>query len=217
MGFALAMNRVELTQIVDSVPSYLDTLFQPEIGAVLTVDPDDTQTALCFCLPTADGLRVVDLVGGGAAGVAVEWGTVTGALSWLRTASEQIPAGLPRPTLVVEAQTGTGAHGESVEGCRRARWHWDAAAELLGWTRVHVLPSVWQSSFVPEGSPWRTQAGEGAGSIKRAYQIRAHAIDTRATNEDRCAALGLAWWYASTLGVSLLGDLERTSCIDRRR
>jgi len=184
--------------------SYLDTLFCDRFGAFAAVDPDDTQTAICFCYPTADGFRVVDLVGGGAAQEGVAWGSVTGALSWLRGASEDRPTDEAAPTLVVEAQAFVGAHSDAVEGCRRARWHWDAAAELVGWARVHVFPADWQGAFVPAGSPWRVEAGEGSGAVKRAYQLRAREMDPRATNEDRCAALGIAWWYARSIGSTLL-------------
>lgn len=184
--------------------SYLDTLFSVGIGAFVAVDPDDTQTAICYCVPTADGFRINDLAGGGTGRSGVAWGSISGALTWLRAASAELPPNSVAPTLVVEAQTHAGAHSESVEGCRRARWHWDAAAELAGWGRVHVLPADWQSVFAPAGSTWRTRAGEGAGSVKRAYQLRAREIDPRATNEDRCAALGIAWWYARSIGSALL-------------
>jgi hypothetical protein len=193
-----------LLLIVDSMDSYLDTLCADRFGAFAAVDPDDVQTAICFCCPTADGFRVVDLVGGGSARAGVAWGSVTGALTWLRAASEGRPADEPAPTLVVEAQAFVGAHSDAVEGCRRARWHWDAAAELAGWSRVHAFPADWQGAFVPAGSPWRIAAGEGPGAIKRAYQLRARELDPRAINEDRCAALGIAWWYARSIGSTLL-------------
>lgn len=189
--------------IVDFMSSYLNTLLDAPVRGFAAVDPDDRSTAIALCVLAADGYRVVELLGGGSE--VVPWGSVTGALPWLRGASERLPRGEGPPTLVVEAQAGSGRHSEDVEGCRRARWHWDAAAELEGWARVHAHPADWESAFCPAGSVWRERAGTGSGAVKRAYQDRAREIDPRASNEDRAAAVGLAWWYAASLGVPLIG------------
>ena len=49
---------------------------------------------------------------------------------------------------------------------------------------------MWQTYYL-RGEP----IGRGAGARKEAYQRKAKSVTTLATNEDRCAALGILTWY----------------------
>jgi hypothetical protein len=110
--------------------------------------------------------------------------------------------------LAIEAQTFNGPHSADVEGCRRARWHWDAAAVAVsheasssapGLIRVtHVQPRDWERVFVGD---------EGGG--ERAYRSRCEQLyPGRVRNGDQAASLGIAWWMAThVLGASVDGGV----------
>jgi hypothetical protein len=172
-------------------------LHRPRV--LVALDPDSTRTAIA--LAVLDGLTyVVERVDAGGTGPAVSWSSVTGALVELRLAVA-LAGDVGEVVVVCETQFAAGPWSADVEALRRVRFHWEAACELLGVAFVHVDPGAWMSAFVP--------GARGAGAVKVAYRARARALVPRATNEDRAAAVGIAWWFASTLGCELRDGSNR--------
>jgi hypothetical protein len=156
---------------------------------VVTVDPDKDRTALCWCSRlSGSNVFVVGGMLGGGRGERVPWTTITGAMAWLVRLMEETGVPPSRCMLAVETQAPKGPRSFDVEPLRRVRYHFDAACELLGIECEHVDKSTWQTFFVDDP----TLRGEGA--IKAAYQRQAKAECRHATNEDRCAAYGIAAW-----------------------
>jgi hypothetical protein len=160
-----------------------DTLL-PDL--VVGCDPDSTSTALAWVVREGTRYRLAGVVGGGSR--AVTWQTITGARAWLAERADEVS---PRVSFVVETQAVAGPHSRDVEPLRRVRYHWQAACEVDGYDYAEVDATTWQRVFA--GRPGKAR-----------YQKRAKAITPLATNEDRCAALGVLWWYVSdVLGSSL--------------
>ncbi len=179
---------------------------------VIGVDPDSDHTAIAVLTrePSSLAFSCATIDGGGRGRVASPWGDVLGATAeigrWLayagkaKRAGAEDPEGEPtrdvgRVVVGVESQLASGgAHSSDVEGCRRARWHWDAACTTLAVRCLHVDPGAWQPRIGADGRPL---AIEG---VKREYRRLALALDPRATNEDRAAALGVAAYVVRLLG-----------------
>jgi hypothetical protein len=138
----------------------MQSAYLPQV--VIGVDPDATRTALAVCVRRQGSAlySVAHVDGGGSGREAVPWGDVLGATvvvrHWLaqagvlageaRRAGEYVASDAPLLVVGVEAQiVGGGAHTADVEGCRRARWHWDAACLTLAVRCSHVDPGAWQS------------------------------------------------------------------------
>ena len=170
---------------------------------VVGIDPDSRATALAWAVRCYDGAYAfLGCDGGGTR--RVPWSTVTGALAFLRQRVE-IHGGLITPSEVavaIETQAAAGPHSADVEALRRVRYHWDAACEIEGSVCEHVDEPVWSAEFL-RGEP----IGRGKGARKAAYQRRAKGLTSLATNEDRCAAIGVLWWYVvGVLGAELRFD-----------
>lgn len=186
-------------------PSKFGIVYLPQV--VIGVDPDARRTAYAVWVrdptssaPTAFSCAEVD--GGGSGRESVAWGDVVGAdalvrrwaawAGWVVGAHER-GEGEPPVAVCVEAQLASGgAHSSDVEGCRRSRWHWDAACLLLGVPIVHVDPGAWEPRTEIEGRPVR--------DVKAEYRRRALALDPRARNEDRAAAVMIGAWLVRSLG-----------------
>lgn len=184
----------------------LATCVNPDVSAlprlVVGIDPDSRSTALAWAVRRDDGAYVfAGCEGGGTR--RVSWSSITGALAWLR--EQRATLGIAEPgdvAVAVESQAPTGPQSKDCEPLRRVRYHWDAACEIEGHTCEHVAEVVWTGSFL-RGEP----IGRGTGARKVAYQRRAKALTSLATNEDRCAAIGILYWYVvGVLGSSLVFD-----------
>lgn len=156
---------------------------------IVAVDPDSKSSALAWALWSAaeDAYVFGEALGGGTR--AVPWQSVTGAMTWLDQARRMHGLAHKRITVAVETQAPNGPASADVESLRRVRYHWEAACEVEGSVSVSVGASTWQYHFV--GQP------KGRGAVKRAYMLRARQLTEQATNEDRCAAIGMLWWYCT--------------------
>ena len=156
---------------------------------VVAVDPDATSTALAWALRVGDAYNLAGIDGGGSR--RVSWQTVKGQRAWLIETCAHLGAIAGNDvTVVVETQAPSGPQSADCEKLRRVRYHFEATCELDGYDYVEVGAGVWQRYFVR-----LEPVGRGAGAIKTAYQRRAKSMTTLATNEDRCAALGILTWY----------------------
>lgn len=166
---------------------------------VVAVDPDSRSSAVAWAgrLSTA-GFTFGGVDGGGSR--EVTWQTITGARAWLAAHRAVSPANI---AVVVEAQAPAGPQSADCEELRRVRYHWQAACEVDGYACEFVSAMTWQMRFVPKAD--HPPRGAGAGAWKKAYQRRAKQLaPTLATNEDRCAAIGMLWWYVvDVLGLTL--------------
>lgn len=177
----------------------LDVSSLPRLVAVL--DPDSTSTALAHAVRQDDGsYRFIGVEGGGSR--AVTWQTITGARSWLSLACVQFGCASNEVTVVVETQAPDGPQSAACEELRRVRYHWQAACEVDGYDCTFVDANDWEREFL-RGEV----VGRGAGARKVAYRRKAKALTPQATNEDRCAAIGMLWWYVTcVLGSTLVFD-----------
>ncbi len=148
---------------------------------VVGVDPDGKHTAACV-LSSGPSLR---LTGGGTRRDGTPLCSVTGILAFLDA--------LPRlPDLViVETQPPNSPWSASVEGCRRARFHWEASSELRGVTYRGASPRAWQGLWSPSGKGREYRAPSDR---------RAATLGVSVANEDQAAALGVAAYGAHVLG-----------------
>jgi hypothetical protein len=167
---------------------------------VVGVDPDSTRTAYVVLARPEDDVvfRVAEVDGGGRGKTAVAWGDVRGATTlavrWRAESGGRVLVG-------IEAQLASGgAHSSDVEGCRRARWHWDAACLLADVQAQHIDPGAWEPRIHPDGRPL------GPGERKAEYRRQALEFDERLNNEDRAAGFGIARYLVEQLG----GEVVRT-------
>jgi hypothetical protein len=167
---------------------------------VVGIDPDSTRTAFVVLgrEPGDVAFRVREVDGGGRGRVSVAWGDVRGAtplaVRWRAESGGRLVVG-------IEAQLASGgAHSSDVEGCRRARWHWDAACLLADVQAQHIDPGAWEPRVDTNGRPL------GPGECKTEYRRQARAIDERLDNEDRAAGFGIARYLVKQLG----GEVVRT-------
>lgn len=168
---------------------------------VVAADPDSTSTALAWAVQREDGYAFAGTEGGGSR--CVSWQTITGARAWLESARAKVQVDPGRVVAVVETQAASGPRSKDVEELRRVRYHWQAACEVDGSECVFVDVGTWTRAFL-RGTK---NPGRGAGAIKRAYQVRAKELTALAVNEDRCAAIGMLWWYVvDVLGSTLIFD-----------
>ena len=192
-----------MSVIASQLPKLL--LIQTLPLVVIGVDPDSDHTAIAVLTRDPSDLvfRVAEVDGGGRGAEPVPWGDVIGAtavlVSWLawasRAAGNATRLAATRVHVAVEAQLASGgAHSSDVEGCRRARWHWDAASTTLAVPCSHIDPGAWQPRVGADGRPL------AASEVKAEYRRRARELDTRASNEDRAAAVGLAVYQIGKLG-----------------
>lgn len=171
---------------------------------VVAVDPDKTRTALAWARLGSFGFKRVyglrQLLGGGASRTPVPWSTITGQLAWLRDVIEAEQVDASEVRLVIETQAANSPRSKDVESLRRVRYHFDAAAEIIGCECEHVDKAAWQNHVVPAASR------KGEGAIKAAYLQHARDIlGERCTNEDVAAALGiLEWQIEARLGGTLI-------------
>lgn len=132
----------------------------------------------------------------------VPYQTITGARAWLgdmRFAYDLQPSAVD---VVIETQAPTGPQSADCEPLRRVRYHWQAACEVDGYDCFFVDASTWQPAFT-RGEPKE----RGAGAMKRMYQRKAKALTSLAVNEDRCAAIGMLWWYVhDVINATLVFD-----------
>lgn len=184
------------------------------ISLVAAVDPDSSSSAVAWAVRAADGSFDFGGVEGGGSR-AVPWQTITGARAWLAEtrgvlSPEQVIA-------VVESQAPAGPQSADVEALRRVRYHWQAACEVDGYACEFVDAMVWQRCFVPFAE--HPRRSDGAGAWKKAYMRRAKQLaPSLATNEDRCAAIGMLWWYVvGVLGSTLHFGRERAPAIASTR
>ena len=168
---------------------------------VVAVDPDSRSTALAWAVRRGDRYVFTGMDGGGSR--RVSWQSIKGQRAWLRETSARLGAerlGLIEPsdvTVVVETQAPDGPQSKDCEPLRRVRYHLEATCEIDGYDYTESDAGTWQRVFL-QGEP----CGRGAGARKVAYQRRAKALTDLAVNEDRCAALGILWWYV----VDVLGS-----------
>jgi hypothetical protein len=167
---------------------------------VVGVDPDSTRTAYVVLARPEDDIvfRVAEVDGGWRGKTAVTWGDVKGAtplaVRWRVESGGRLVVG-------IEAQLASGgAHSSDVEGCRRARWHWDAACLLADVQAQHIDPGAWEPRTHPDGRPLRP------GERKAEYKRQAREVDERLDNEDRAAGFGIARYLVRQLG----GEVVRT-------
>lgn len=197
-------------------PSKFGIVYLPQV--VIGVDPDARRTAYAVWVrdpasscPTA--FRCAEVDGGRSGRSPVAWGDVAGAdalarrwaawAGWVVRPHER-REGEPPVAVCVEAQLASGgAHSSDVEGCRRSRWHWDAAMLLLGFPIVHVDPGAWEPRADADGRP--------VPDVKAEYRRRALALDPRARNEDRAAAVMIGAWLVRQLGGSVVPSEAKTS------
>lgn len=167
---------------------------------VIACDPDSQRSALAWAVCREPGaLRSFDFVDvdGGGTGKPGRWQTGNPMLGLLHDLSEEYDINASRITVVCETQAPDGPRSADVEALRRVRYHWEAACEITGAKFVEAIPIVWMRSFVGEQSL-------GAGSLKKIYQRRAKELTPLATNEDRCAAIGILDWYVRSIGSRLV-------------
>lgn len=128
--------------------------------------------------------------------------TISGARAWLndmRFAYDVQPASVD---VVIETQAPTGPQSDDCEPLRAVRYHWQAACEVDGYDCVFVAEPAWTNGFL-KGE----KIGRGKGARKQAYQRKAKGLTSLAVNEDRCAAIGMLWWYVhDVIGSSLIFD-----------
>lgn len=171
---------------------------------VIAVDPDKLRTALVWARLGSDrrarvyGLR--QLLGGGASRTYVQWSSITGQLEWLRKLINAEGVALAEVRLVIETQAANSPRSKDVESLRRVRYHFDAAAEIIGCECEHVDKAAWQNHVVPVASR------KGEGAIKAAYLQHARdVLGERCENEDQAAAFGvLQWAIEARLGGTLI-------------
>lgn len=175
---------------------------------VVGIDPDKTRTALAWAVSDSRTVGVVGpryqlagLVGGGASRQRVLWSSVTGQVDWLRELLELTRVDAARVRLVVETQAARSPRSRDVEALRRVRYHFDAAAEVVGCECEHVDKAAWQSHVAP-----LAVRGKGEGAIKAAYQAHARErLGDRCENEDQAAAFGIVQWQIEArLGGTLV-------------
>ncbi len=169
---------------------------------VVAIDPDKIRTALAWAQCSVQHLRTYglrSLQGGGASRTPVPWSTITGQLTWLRWLIDGVGVEPSEIRLVIETQASNSPRSKDVESLRRVRYHFDAAAEIIGCECEHVDKAAWQNHVAPS-------AGRGEGAIKAAYLK--HACDVlgeRCENEDQAAAFGiLQWAIKARLGATLI-------------
>lgn len=170
---------------------------------IVANDPDSTSTALAWAVRREDGAYVfAGCEGGGSR--AVTWQTITGAraqLTALRNRSV-LPVSPREVDVVIEAQAPAGPQSADCEELRRVRYHWQAACEVDRYDCYFVEAHTWQPAFT-RGEPKE----RGAGAMKRMYQRKAKGLTSLAVNEDRCAAIGMLWWYVhDVIGSQLIFD-----------
>jgi hypothetical protein len=170
---------------------------------VVAVDPDKLRTALAWARVGSDRTRVYrlrQLLGGGASRTRVPWSTITGQLAWLRELIEGEQVDATEVRLVIETQAANSPRSKDVESLRRVRYHFDAAAEIIGCECEHVDKTAWQTHVVPAASR------KGEGAIKAAYLQHARdMLGQRCENEDQAAAFGILQWQIETrLGGTLI-------------
>jgi len=165
---------------------------------VVAVDPDSRSTALAWAVRDGDGYRLEGLEGGGSS--RVSWQTIKGQRVWLLSTCMKHGAIEPDDvTVVVETQAPDGPQSADCEPLRRVRYHFEATCEVDGYDYAEVDANTWETYFL-RGEP----VGRGKGARKAAYQRKAKTLTTLATNEDRCAALGMLVWYVEdVLGCCL--------------
>jgi hypothetical protein len=156
-------------------------------GLAIACDPDSQSSALAAAR-RRDEVYVLELLEGGGSRRAT-WQTITGQRAWLQELRYQTCVHATRMAFVVESQAPDGPQSADCEALRRVRYHWEATCEVERVEYVEVGASVWQQHFL------RGEVCKGAGARKAAYQLRAKSMTTLATNEDRCAALGILAWY----------------------
>ena len=155
---------------------------------ILGVDPDSRCTALCLLRYDGHDTTPAEVLGGGS--IVVKWSTISGALEYLQSVRERFPD--DELLVVIEMQAPKGVHSQDVESLRRVRYHWEAACELLGIECSFVAAKSWQSAVLLPG-----EVGKPA-YMKRTRDLAGdHA--SLLTNEDRCAAFGIAWAHATSL------------------
>ena len=181
---------------------------------VVAVDPDSSSSAVAWATRTeSGGFAFAGVEGGGSR--AVTWQTITGARAWLSERRWGV-AESPDVAVVVELQAASGPQSADCEALRRVRYHWQAACEVDGYACTFVSVGTWEHAFVPKDEHPGRGAGAGAGAWKKAYQRHAKSLTPLATNEDRCAAIGMLWWYVvDVLGSTL--DFPGRSAIDSAR
>jgi hypothetical protein len=171
---------------------------------IIAADPDKTRTALAWARressrsPRAYAMR--QLRGGGSSRKPVPWSSVAGQRAWLRDLIEAESVDPSEVRLVIETQAASSPRSKDVESLRRVRYHFDAAAEIIGCECEHVDKAAWQNHVVPSAK----RLGEGA--IKVAYLEHARAVlGERCENEDQAAAFGiLQWQIEARLGGTLI-------------
>lgn len=171
---------------------------------VVAVDPDKLRTALAWArLGSVSRSHVYDLrqlLGGGASRTRVPWSMITGQLAWLRVLIEGEQVDAAEVRLVIETQAANSPRSKDVESLRRVRYHFDAAAEIIGCECEHVDKAAWQNHVVPVASR------KGEGAIKAAYlQHARNVLGERCENEDQAAAFGiLQWAIEARIGGNLI-------------
>ena len=170
-------------------------------STILGVDPDSRASALCvadYC--ARDGVYLVrEVIGGGTPKDAAPWQSTHGIAELLRgLVAERDPSEL---VVAVETQ---GLKSEFAHDCEPLfRWRYTCAAlcELRGVRCIEVDPTMWMRLYVPQAF----KRGAGKGAAKVGYMARARELVGRkvATNEDRCAAVGIASWLAAQFGCEL--------------
>jgi hypothetical protein len=184
---------------------------------VIAVDPDSSSSAVAWAVRSTDGGFIFGGVDGGGSR-AVTWQTITGARAWLDEQRGGVLAVPAQVAVVVETQAPSGPQSADCEELRRVRYHWQAACEVDGYACEFVSAMTWQMTFVPKAD--HPPRGAGAGAWKKAYQKRAKQLaPSLATNEDRCAAIGMLWWYVvDVLGSTLtFGDVSEPAIASARK
>lgn len=167
---------------------------------VVAADPDSTSTALAWAKLRGEVYVFTDCEGGGSRAVA--WQSITDALACMRNARAEHELEPRELVVVIETQAPNGPASADCEPLRQVRYHWQAACEIEGSPCVFVDASKWERSFLRG-----VTIGKGAGAIKKAYRQRARELTPLATNEDRCAAIGILWWYVTdVIGSTLMFD-----------
>jgi hypothetical protein len=170
----------------------------PEL--VLTCDPDSSRSAIAWAISrTPKTFAFVDVIGGGT-GKPVSWQTISGMVPLLAGLHADVDE--LNMTIVCETQAPDGPRSADVELLRRVRYHWEATCEITGAKFVSVEPFIWERAFVTDRG--RLSLPQGKGSLKAAYQKRAKELTPLATNEDRCATIGMLDWYVRSIGATLV-------------
>jgi hypothetical protein len=172
------------------------------IELVIACDPDSKRSALAWAVSReSKAFDFVDVIGGGS-GAVVAWQSATGMTHKLNALAEHFVIWPSKITLVCETQAPDGPRSADVEALRRVRYHWEATCEIVGAKYVDVQPMTWERLFL--GEEYDVAKSQGPGAIKRAYQKRAKELTLLATNEDRCAAIGMLHWYVESIGSRLV-------------